>query len=244
MKAARLHTLALAFACSLVFWPATGEGAQGTTPLPPPRPAELRPQEAPADKPARPAPPQDSCVAELQLRYGAGITRAEPKDPAEPACQINEPVRVSALVLGSQTVKLEPPPTLGCEMAARVASWIAGSVQPLVRGSFGRELIELRVGGGHECRLRNRAATGVRSEHATGRALDIFGFVLADSPSGGVVSVAKPDGDLQRQFLDAVRQSACGAFSTSLGPGADAAHADHLHMDIQARRSPASKFCQ
>lgn len=164
--------------------------------------------------------------------------------PAEPACKVEEPVRVAALTLGSRTITLDPPATLACEMATRAANWIAGSVQPLVRGSFGRELTALRVGGGHECRLRNRAATGMRSEHATGRALDIFGFVLADSPAGVMVNVAKPDSDMQRRFLDAVRQAACGAFSTSLGPGADAAHADHLHIDIQLRRSPASKFCQ
>ncbi|WP_368886561.1 extensin family protein [Klebsiella pneumoniae] len=41
-----------------------------------------------------------------------------------------------------------------------------------------------------------------------------------------------------------MRQSACGAFATALGPGSDAAHYNHLHVDTQERRSAASKFCQ
>jgi hypothetical protein len=31
---------------------------------------------------------------------------------------------------------------------------------------------------------------------------------------------------------------------TVLGPGADAAHANHLHVDIQQRRAKSSRFCQ
>jgi hypothetical protein len=58
------------------------------------------------------------------------------------------------------------------------------------------------------------------------------------------VVVEKPQGLAQNRFLDAVRQSACGAFMTTLGPGSDAAHANHLHVDIQERRSRASRFCQ
>lgn len=139
---------------------------------------------------------------------------------------------------------LQPPVTLSCEMATRAAAWLVDSVQPLTRGSFGRELAGLRVGGGHECRLRNRATTGVVSEHATARALDIFAFVLAGSGEGAVVSVERPENEAQRRYLAAIRQSACGAFATSLGPGADSAHSNHLHFDIQARRSPATRFCQ
>ena len=49
---------------------------------------------------------------------------------------------------------------------------------------------------------------------------------------------------IQSRFVDAARQSACGAFMTVLGPGADAAHANHLHVDIQQRRAKSSRFCQ
>jgi hypothetical protein len=38
-------------------------------------------------------------------------------------------------------------------------------------------------------------------------------------------------------FQDAVRGAACMDFSTVLGPGSNASHADHLHLDIIARTS-------
>jgi hypothetical protein len=129
-------------------------------------------------------------------------------------------------------------------MAKTVAGWLADSVQPLARGHFGSDLAALHVGGGHECRRRNRASAGPVSEHATGKALDIFAFRLGEGKSAVRVTVEKPEGLVQNSFLTAIRQSACGAFMTALGPGADAAHANHLHVDIQERRSRASRFCQ
>ncbi len=136
-----------------------------------------------------------------------------------------------------------PPVVLSCAMAGKVAIWLKTSARPLTRGYFGAELSRLRVGGGQECRRRNRAATGPLSEHATGRALDIFAFETGEPGSTRIV-VEKPDGPMQRDYLLALRHAACGAFSTSLGPGADQAHANHIHLDIQLRRSPASKFCE
>ncbi|WP_293807289.1 extensin family protein [uncultured Bosea sp.] len=170
-----------------------------------------------------------------------------PQD-SDPACRVSEPVRVEALAIrgqaGSATVFFEPPPLLSCAMARTLADWLDRSVQPLARGHFERDLVALRVGGGLECRRRNRASAGPVSEHATGQALDIFAFKLGSGAEAVQVAVEKPQGLAQNRFLDAIRQSACGAFMTTLGPGSDAAHADHLHVDIQERRSPASRFCQ
>ena len=166
----------------------------------------------------------------------------------DPACRVSEPVRVEALAIrrpgGSASVSFDPPPVLSCAMAKTLAGWLDGSVQPLARGHFERDLVALRVGGGHECRRRNRASAGPVSEHATGQALDIFAFRLGSDGNASQVVVEKPEGLAQNRFLDAVRQSACGAFMTTLGPGSDAAHANHLHVDIQERRSRASRFCQ
>ncbi|POR50302.1 hypothetical protein CYD53_1099 [Bosea psychrotolerans] len=230
----------------------------GIKALPPPRPVDLRPQQPskPADPPALPtgASPAElpnsndgaACLAELRALYGTRV-RAADADAAkseDPACRVESPVLVEALEMGSVPVVFEPPVTLSCEMATRAAEFLASSVQPLAKGYFGRDLVGLRVGGGQECRRRNRAATGPLSEHATGRALDVFAFVLAGEAGGLTVGVERPEDGVQQRFLSAVRQAACGAFTTSIGPGADAAHANHLHLDIQARRSPSTRFCQ
>jgi hypothetical protein len=254
----------LALAAALVF---QGLSARGEPlPQPPPRPPEFgtRPEQPlslkgetqPAErleaKPERPPEAaqtgQTGCIGALMAMPGNRIRpAAQDQLPRDPACRIDEPVLVKGLAVRSKaaTVTLTPPPTLSCAMAKAVGEWLDVAVQPLTRGYFERDLVALQVGGGQECRRRNRAATGRLSEHATGAALDIF--ALRVEPAGNAPSdirITKPDGVLQERFLAAIRQSACGAFATALGPGADAAHADHLHVDIQDRRSRASRFCQ
>jgi hypothetical protein len=238
------------------------ESEAGIRALPPPRPVDLRPQQPslPSSKPVDPsAPPAGAspadlpnpesgaaCLAGLRALYGTRV-RAANADTAKSedvACRVESPVLVEALEMGAVPVVFEPPVTLSCEMAAKAAEFLFTSVQPLAKGYFGRDLVGLRAGGGQECRRRNGAATGPLSEHATGRALDIFAFVLAGEAGGLRVSVERPEDTVQQRFLAAVRQAACGAFTTSIGPGADAAHANHLHLDIQARRSPSTRFCQ
>lgn len=265
MKRSVATTLAVIGLCIV---PTLGIAAPATAPLseqrPPPRPPELRPpmpdgagKTAPPS--AAPAPAkadsaetpagQSSCLSALAAIPGNKIKPAGPAGPDnDPACRISDPVRVEALAIrgsgGAATVSFDPPPLLSCAMARTLADWLDRSVQPLARGHFERDLVSLRVGGGHECRRRNRASAGPVSEHATGQALDIFGFKLGNGENASQVAVEKPSGLAQNRFLDAVRQSACGAFMTALGPGSDAAHANHLHVDIQERRSRASRFCQ
>ncbi|MGE7468823.1 extensin family protein [Bosea sp. NPDC003192] len=183
-------------------------------------------------------------VAGHRIRPLASAAKPEPEE-----CRVVDPVVIEALTVrtadGPGSVKLLPPPTVSCELARAVSLWLDTSLQPLARGAFGRELTALRVGGGHECRRRNRQTGGPLSEHATGKALDIFAFQLGEEKQGGLsVSVERPSGLEQTRFLDGVRQSACGAFMTVLGPGSDAAHANHLHVDIQQRRAVSSRFCQ
>lgn len=254
--------------------PVLGIAAPVTAPFsqqrPPPRPPELRPpmpdgagktepRNAAPSPAAAPGPAkadsaetpagQSSCLSALAAITGNKVKPAVPAGPDnDPACRISDPVRVEALAIrgsgGAAAVSFEPPPLLSCAMARTLADWLDRSVQPLARGHFDRDLAGLRVGGGHECRRRNRASAGPVSEHATGQALDIFAFKLGNGDNASQVVVEKPSGLAQNRFLDAVRQSACGAFMTTLGPGSDAAHANHLHVDIQERRSRASRFCQ
>jgi hypothetical protein len=82
--------------------------------------------------------------------------------------------------------------------------------------------------------------------HAFGIALDIRGFELAD---GEQVLIAPPDGAdraaPERAFLDGLRTSACGYFTTVLGPGSDPHHEDHLHVDLASHGSSAHyRICE
>jgi hypothetical protein len=91
------------------------------------------------------------------------------------------------------------------------------------------------VGPGYACRPRNQQPGAELSVHAFGIALDIRGFELAD---GQQILIGPEDRPApERVFLDALRTSACGYFTTVLGPGSDAHHADHLHVDLASHGS-------
>ncbi len=69
------------------------------------------------------------------------------------------------------------------------------------------------------------------SEHAFTNALDISAFQRA---SGRWVHVSADwqIASAESQFLKSIRLGACEHFTTVLGPGANASHADHIHLDL------------
>ncbi|MDO5642533.1 MAG: extensin family protein, partial [Paracoccus sp. (in: a-proteobacteria)] len=94
---------------------------------------------------------------------------------------------------------------------------------------------EILPGTGYECRARVGGDDGRISEHAFGNAFDISGLRLSD---GSTMMIGPRDGsgDMAEAVQAAIRAGACLHFSTVLGPGSNAAHDDHLHFDIAARR--------
>jgi hypothetical protein len=144
---------------------------------------------------------------------------------------------LKAIVLADRRqIKLEPPVTMRCRLAGAVAQWIIEDVAPSVAASR-QPLAALSGVGAYECRGRNGVAGAILSEHATGNALDIGGLKLAD---GKIVSVEQND---MPALFGKIRTSACARFATVLGPGADASHKTHLHVDLQERRG-GYKMCQ
>jgi hypothetical protein len=121
-------------------------------------------------------------------------------------------------------------------------AWLGNLVAPLIAGRMSTDLRAVHTGPGYECRNRNGAAIGKLSAHAVGQAIDISAFELS---SGKSIPI-KPDGDETMQnVVDSVRTAACGWFTTVLGPGADAAHTDHPHVDIALHgTSDRYRICQ
>jgi hypothetical protein len=133
-------------------------------------------------------------------------------------------------------------PVVSCLLAERLAAWLGNLVAPLIAGRISTDLRAVRTGLGYECRNRNGAAAGKLSAHAEGKAIDISAFELSN---GKLISV-KPEGDeAMRSVVDTVRTAACGWFTTVLGPGSDAAHAEHLHVDLLLHgTSDRYRICQ
>jgi Extensin-like protein C-terminus len=69
------------------------------------------------------------------------------------------------------------------------------------------------------------------SEHAFANAIDIAAFKLADGRTIDVMRGWKGD-DIERTFLRRVHAGGCRYFNTVLGPGADAFHYNHIHVDL------------
>ena len=181
-----------------------------------------------------------ACTAALTA-LGTRFETAPPvTDPAERDCGIARPVTVSEILPG---VTLKPEGVLRCEAALALAEWTRDFVVPAATRLPGRgKLAAIDHGTAYLCRPRNGISGEALSEHAFGNAIDIAGFRFAEGEALPVTSRAG-DGSLEEAFQATVRKSACLAFTTVLGPGSDAAHADHLHLDVKARRG-GFRLCQ
>lgn len=229
--------------------------AQPVPPLPPPRPiAAPSPVTPPTPLPQAPpaptgdvppaAPTTDDCLADLKAA-GFEMEPAEPPQVSNELCRIDMPVRLKAVPVPTKpetAVRLANQPILACRFAGPFGHWIGDLVAPLVAGIKGSELKSVQTGPGFECRNRNRAAAGKLSAHAQGLAIDIAGFDFAN----GTTLRIKPEADTAPDpALSALRKAACGWFTTILGPGSDAAHHDHLHVDIEQHgSSDRYRICQ
>ena len=139
-------------------------------------------------------------------------------------CGVEDPVKVTQIA----GVAISPAATITCETAKAAKQWIERGVQP----AFDNQVVKLQIAGSYVCRTRNHKKGAKVSEHGKGRALDISGFVLAD---GRALSVVR---DYRKsRAMKASHRAACGPFGTTLGPGSDGMHEDHLHMDIVSYRN-------
>jgi hypothetical protein len=222
-------------------------GAQGPPPLPPPlppvRPPELdRPPPLPVPPPLpngtrrsapgpAPAAPEDAAACLARLAASGVKAEAAAPPPAPLAdCGIAMPVRVSSVSLTSGTsLELPGRPILDCGFASVFADYAQKVVAPLSQSLLGSTVASLDTGPGYECRGRNGVAGAKTSAHGSGIAIDLVAIRLTDRRR---IAVASPAEGSERDFLGAMRRAACGWFTTVLGPGSDAAHATHLHLDI------------
>jgi hypothetical protein len=175
---------------------------------------------------------EEACMRERQVTPSAYMSRSSPID-GPGVCGISYPFKVAAF--GKRTVGLTQRVTLGCPIIPRIDGWIDEVVQPAASLYFGVAVAEVKSGS-YSCRPRNNQRGARLSEHSFGNALDVMAFRLAD---GREVTVVKGWGGApeEQAFLREVFVGACNHFTTVLGPGSDAFHYDHFHLDL-ARHDP------
>lgn len=138
-------------------------------------------------------------------------------------CGVDEPVRVTSI----DGIRLNAPATIDCTTATALRTWIDQGLRPAFKG---REIVELRIAASYICRPRNNIRGNRISEHGRGKAVDVAGVVFSD---GSLITVADDYGAKLRR----AHKAACGIFGTTLGPGSDGYHEDHLHFDTASYRN-------
>lgn len=201
------------------------------------KPEEAKPEEVTPEKKAepeeeaKPEPGEEMAACREQLaELGAKFTIPD-MPAAEGQCKVVNPVRITEIATPAGTVKFPGEPTLNCIFAKRFTSWVADIAAPVVKVHTGEALAAISTGPGYQCRNRNGDTTTKLSEHALGNAVDIASFNLPGKKNLPVSNVAKAENSESR-WLMALRISACGYFTTVLGPGSNEAHAEHYHFDL------------
>ncbi len=250
--------IALSMIACLAAFPVHGQEPSGSArasaetpdaPIPKPRPRETGPEAeaAPADADAAPPLPEAAPrpptmpLAERQCRAalrqaGATFTNAPRVHEPEDGCLIDHPVLLSDLGNG---VALQPPALVGCGIARATVDFMRDEVLPAAERLLDTVPQTLVQVSGYVCRTRHGSDTV--SQHALGTALD-WGAIVFEDGKTIEVREQEPEAATEQEFLDDIREAACGPFTTVLGPGTDEAHADHFHFDLAERNGGA--FCR
>jgi hypothetical protein len=145
-------------------------------------------------------------------------------------CATVNTVQLSSLRGDNSVLSLANIGPVACPLADTFAGWARFGVDRAARQILGSPLVRIETMGSYSC--RNVAGTARRSAHATADAIDVSGFVLADGRRITVLGGWSGGTDREREFLRTIHTSACKRFGTVLGPNYNAAHRDHLHVEL------------
>jgi hypothetical protein len=210
-------------------------GEPGVTPSAAPLPDDI-PDDAVLPRGRTPAtyPPQRT--------YGAPTYQPPQARAAPSSGPALGPSRAPQMMAAVGPATLTPAATLACPLVSALDHWVSEGVQPAAMRWFGAQVVEIKQISAYSCRgMVGSGGSGI-SEHAFGNAIDIAAFMLAD---GRRITVQEGwHGTPEEQgFLHDVHLAACDNFTTVLAPGYNAAHYNHIHVDLM-RRSSGDRPCR
>lgn len=199
------------------------------------------------------APPQDLAWKPFSIDQPLGLATQTKlarisADPA--ACRaalrdgglapVDQPVREEGFCSTRDTVRassrLSPTaPVMTCPLALRYAVWERQVLEPAAEELLNAELTRVDHLGTYACRTIYGRAGERPSQHAKASALDFAGVRLADGRRLTLAADFRKDSP-EGRFLRVARAGACDLFGAVLGPDYNAAHADHLHLDLSPYR--------
>ncbi|MBM1172724.1 extensin-like domain-containing protein [Microvirga arabica] len=233
----------------MALWPVLAPAAWAqapTAPLPPPRPdrPEMPASEPRSENPPPADTPVEKTASDDNSAHSACLDRLTKlglrfeKRPRveEGRCSVENPVLLSSLPGG---VEVAPASLMACPVAQSLARWMSEVVAPEAERQFQSAPTKLLIGTSYQCRDQRNGAK--LSEHALGNGVDIMGFEFAKRSPLAIAS--QSENSPEATFQSAIQKAACPIFNTVLGPGSDAAHGDHLHLDLRQRKGDY-RICQ
>jgi hypothetical protein len=183
---------------------------------------------------------QTACPAML-----TGQVEAEALPPiSDGQCKSQSPLSVTGVLVNGRMVPFNGEAVTDCGMATALPEWIA-EVDNYVRAHDDTSIASVTVGTSYMCRNVNNASEGNLSFHAFADALDVVGFKLQDGRSVTVEEGWTGTEAQGRSIVKFAHDAACGHFTTTLGPEANALHHDHIHVDLGCHgKSCTARLCE
>lgn len=199
--------------------------------------AALPPDDGPDDIPDDAVLPGRAAPPRAQPAYNAPVYQPQQRELPRLG-----PMRGPNATASITPAAVTPPATLACPLVSALDRWVSEGVQPAALRWFGSPVVTIKQISAYSCRGMVGAGSSHISEHAFGNALDVAGFTLADGRKILVRDGWRGSPE-EQGFLHDVQLYACQTFSTVLAPGYNAAHYDHIHVDLM-RRSSGRRPCR
>ncbi len=203
----------------------------GCSMLPEGRAPEQRNQVRQSAQVLPPRPEVRACLAELGASKAAFAPLPDKYYGA--GCSTLGTVRIDSLKSDDAKLALTNLGPVTCPLAETFAGWARFGADRAAQQILGSPIVRIETMGSYNC--RNIAGSGRRSSHATANAIDVSGFVLADGRRITVAGNWNDQSPKVRRFFATIQASACKRFGTVLGPAYNAAHRDHLHLELSGR---------
>jgi hypothetical protein len=215
-------------------------GPQQPIPVPMSKPGELK--DLPHGIVSLAVVPNEEYAACLQDLEASGIEFERPFHVVEEGCTLDGAVILISVPTPAGRVSLPGRPRMLCPFAVKFSRWLNEVGSPIIDQRLGSPLSAIQTGSAFVCRSRVGGSLTKISEHARGNALDLMRFDLKNKQHVTVEEM--PTGNYAAA-LSGLRSSACGYFTTVLGPGSNAAHKNHLHFDLgQHGKSANYRICE
>jgi hypothetical protein len=215
-------------------------GSAQATPVPMSKPEELK--DLPHGIVSLAVIPNEEYAACLQDLEAGGIEFERPFHVVEEGCTLDGAVILLSVPTPAGRVSLPGRPSMLCPFAVKFSRWLKEVGSPIIEQRLGSPLSAIQTGSAFVCRNRVGGSLTKISEHARGNALDLMRFDLKNKQHVTVEEM--PTGNYA-VALKGLRSSACGYFTTVLGPGSNAAHKNHLHFDLgQHGKSGNYRICE